>query len=282
QRHYAISKATPIAMSFELFVTPNTDVRKSPLIIMHGLFGSKQNWRSVGRAIARETNRRVYTVDLRNHGESPHADVHNSAGMTADLSAFLTDNSISKACLMGHSMGGRAVMHFALYNAPLVDRLIVVDISPVSMPKTIGEMNTIMRGMLEVSLPSDMSLSVGRQKAKEILLKSIGRDSVDFIMLNLRKHPRTGEFYWACNVKVLRHSLNGFLDYGRNIHNKGPFLGPTSFICGKKSPYMDPNDWPEVLHFFPNASMNWLPTGHLVHLEKPKEFIKITTEFLNS
>ncbi|XP_060663093.1 protein ABHD11 [Drosophila nasuta] len=283
QRHYSLSAdPAPIAMAYEMFETPNTDTNKPPLMIMHGLFGSKQNWRSVGRAIASKTNRRVFTVDLRNHGDSPHANTHNSAGMTADIKTFLAANGISKVSLMGHSMGGRASMHFSLYNTQLVERLIVVDISPVSMPRTLDEMNSIMLGMQEVVLPSNIPLSEARQRAKQHLLKTVAADSVDFIMLNLRKRPDTGEFHWACNVDVLRSSLNGFLNYGRNIHNKGPFLGPATFICGSHSPYMNPDDWPEVLHFFPNANLHWLETGHLVHLEKPHDFIKLTTDFLNS
>ncbi|KAH8276099.1 hypothetical protein KR044_002167 [Drosophila immigrans] len=279
QRHYITA---PIAMSYEEFNTPNTDPQKPPLIILHGLFGCKQNWRSVSKALASKTNRRIFTVDLRNHGDSPHAETHNSRGMSADINAFLAANSITKASLMGHSMGGRAVMHFSLHNTQLVERLIVVDISPVSMPKTLDEMNSIMQAMQEVSLPPHMSLSQARQQAKQHMLKTVAAESIDFILLNLRKRPDTGDIYWACNVDVLRRSLNGFLDYGRNIHNMGPFLGPTTFICGSQSPYMHPDDWPEVMHFFPNANLHWLETGHLVHLEKPTAFINIITNFLNS
>ncbi|KAM8720763.1 hypothetical protein ACLKA7_006752 [Drosophila subpalustris] len=280
QRNYA--SVPPIAMSSEQFDAPTSDASKTPLITAHGLFGSKQNWRSVSRAIARETHRRVYTVDLRNHGDSPHTDTHTSPGMTADISAFMAANAIQKTSLMGHSMGGRAVMHFALSNPQLVDRLIVVDISPVSIPKTIDDMTGIMGAMLEVSLPAELSLSEGRQKSKKQLLKTVGADSVDFILLNLRKRPQTGEFYWACNVEVLLRSLPGFLDYGSNIKGMGPFHGPTTFICGTHSSYMNPDDWPQILQYFPNANLHWLETGHLVHLEKPHDFIRLTTEFLNS
>lgn len=279
-RQYANIPA--IIMSSEQFDGPTTDASKSPLITAHGLFGSKQNWRSVSRAIAKDTNRRVYTVDLRNHGDSPHADTHSSPGMTADISAFMAAHSINKTCLMGHSMGGRAVMHFALTNPQLVDRLIVVDISPVSIPRSIDEMDGIMGAMLGVSLPANLSLSEGRQRSKKQLVNTVGADTVDFILLNLRKRPETGEFYWACNVEVLRRSLTGFLDYGQNIQNKGPFKGPTTFICGTRSPYMDPDDWNQILEYFPNANLHWLETGHLVHLEKPHDFIRLTTQFLNS
>ncbi|EDW63009.1 sn-1-specific diacylglycerol lipase ABHD11 [Drosophila virilis] len=278
-RHYANVPA--LALSHDQFDGPTPDASRSPLITMHGLFGSKQNWRSVSRALAKQTNRRVYTVDLRNHGDSPHADTHNSDGMTADLVAFTHAKSIPKACLMGHSMGGRAAMHFALNNPQLSERLIVVDISPVSIPRTIGEMGSIFSAMKDVSLPADLSLSKGRQAAKEMLMQTVGHDSVDFILLNLRKRPQTGEFYWTCNVDVLHNSLAGFTHYGAHIANLPAFTGPTTFICGTHSPYMNPDDWPEVLKFFPNASLHWLDTGHLVHLEEPHKFIEIVTQFLN-
>ncbi|TDG39732.1 hypothetical protein AWZ03_013847 [Drosophila navojoa] len=278
-RHYASIPA--IAMSHEQFDGPTPDASRSPLITMHGLFGSKQNWRSISRALAKQTNRRVYTVDLRNHGDSPHTDTHNSIGMTADLAAFTQAKSLSQTCVMGHSMGGRSAMHFTLSYPDLVERLIVVDISPVYIPGTIEDMTGIFQAMLQIDMPPDMSLSQGRQAAKEKLGETVDRSSVDFILLNLRKRPKTGEFYWACNVDVLLNSLPGFTRYGEHIANLPPYTGPTTFICGTRSPYMERESWPEVLKIFPNASIHWLDTGHLVHLEKPQQFIQIVTEFLN-
>ncbi|KAH8395691.1 hypothetical protein KR222_009524 [Zaprionus bogoriensis] len=280
RRHYA--NVPPIAMSSEQFEGPTPDASRSPLITLHGLFGSKQNWRSVSRALARHTNRRIYAADLRNHGDSPHADTHNSHGMTADIYAFLQSNSIERTSLMGHSMGGRAVMHFALTYPQLVDRLIVVDISPVSIPKTINYMKELLGSMLSLSLPPEMSLSEGRQQTRRQLIETVGPETVDFILLNLRKRPETGEFYWACNVQVLYDSLTGFLGYSANINVLEPFTAPTTFICGNQSSYMNPDDWPAILEFFPNATIHWLDAGHLVHLEKPHEFIAIATDFLNS
>ncbi|EDV92051.1 protein ABHD11 [Drosophila grimshawi] len=280
RRHYA-EHVPAIAMAHEQFDGPTPDATRQPLITMHGLFGSKQNWRSVSKALAKQTNRRVYTVDLRNHGDSPHTTTHNSFGMTADLLAFTQAKSLSKTSLMGHSMGGRAAMHFALSHPEICERLIVVDVSPVAIPRTVNEMSGIFNAMLDISLPANVAQSKGRQIAKEALLKTVDRDTVDFILLNLRKKPDTGEFYWACNVEVLLKSLHGFSDYGSHIASLPPFTGPTTFICGTQSTFMDPNDWPQILKFFPNATQHWLETGHLVHLEEPHKFIQIVAEFLN-
>ncbi|XP_023175930.1 protein ABHD11 [Drosophila hydei] len=280
RRHYANVPA--IAMSHEQFDGSAPDASRSPLITMHGLFGSKQNWRSISRALAKQTNRRVYTVDLRNHGDSPHTSTHNSLGMTADLVAFMQAKSISKTCVLGHSMGGRSGMHFTLSNPNLVERLIVVDISPVYMPRTIEDMTAIFKAMQDIDIPPNMSLSQGRQAAKKKLGETVDQSSVDFILLNLRKKPSTGEFYWACNVDVLVNSLHGFTHYSDHIADLPPYTGPTTFLCGTHSPYMQPESWPEVQKIFPNASIHWLDTGHLVHLEKPQEFIRIVTDFLNN
>ncbi|XP_030382000.1 protein ABHD11 [Scaptodrosophila lebanonensis] len=281
EQNYA-QQVEAVPLSSELFEGPKTDANTAPLITMHGLFGSKQNWRGISKALTSKTDRRIYTVDARNHGDSPHTSSHSSAGMSADVSSFLSTNSLSKACLMGHSMGGRTMMHFALTYPQLTDRLIVVDISPISIPRSFYEMNRIFDAMLNIAVPSNLPMAEGRKLVKEQMKQATdSMETVDFIMLNLRKKPDTGEFVWACNVQTLHDSLPHFGNYESELQNLKPYNGPTTFICGTRSPFMSPDHWPQVLKYFPNAEIHWLDAGHLVHFEQPQKFIQIVADFLN-
>ncbi|CAG8766234.1 323_t:CDS:2, partial [Dentiscutata heterogama] len=103
-----------------------------PLIILHGLFGSKQNWRSLAKVFAQRLNTRVFTLDLRNHGESPHSEVHNYEVMAEDVVTFMNEHQLKRTVVMGHSMGGKVAMTIALMQAPQIDQLVVVDSAPTN------------------------------------------------------------------------------------------------------------------------------------------------------
>lgn len=106
----------PVKMSYATFESTLAQNNTSPLIVMHGLFGSKSNWKSLCKTIQKKSNpqRKVIAVDARNHGESEHNEHHTYAHMAADIRALYDQLGIKKAALMGHSMGGRAVMLFTL------------------------------------------------------------------------------------------------------------------------------------------------------------------------
>ncbi|XP_070075268.1 sn-1-specific diacylglycerol lipase ABHD11 isoform X2 [Drosophila takahashii] len=163
----------------------------------------------------------------------------------------------------------------------LVERLIVVDISPISVPRSTGEMTQIFDAMVSLDLSPTLSMSEGRKIAREKLLKATEDETVDFIMLNLRKDPKTGVFSWACNARVLRDFLTRFDNYQSNLEKLPPYTGPTTFICGSRSPYMRREQWPQIVEMFPNSEIHWLEAGHLVHFEQPQEFLTLVSEFLN-
>uniref|UniRef100_A0A1A9X041 sn-1-specific diacylglycerol lipase ABHD11 n=1 Tax=Glossina brevipalpis TaxID=37001 RepID=A0A1A9X041_9MUSC len=270
-----------IDMSYDVFEGKNLDPNLSPLVIMHGLFGSKQNWRGTGRALASKMNRKVITVDARNHGNSPHTDDHGSIGMAADIVQLMHRLKIQKISVLGHSMGGRTMMYFALKYPELVDKGIIADISPISIPGDISMMSKILMAMKNINLPQDVPIPVGRQLASEELNKVVpSKDTIDFVLLNLRKAD-DGKYYWIHNVNALYNNMEGFTKYGENIKGLAPFKGPIMFICGKNSPYVDPNDWPHIQKIFPNSEIHWLDAGHLVHFDQPAKFIELTIDFLN-
>lgn len=232
-RHY--SSASAVAISTEQFDGPSTDASKSPLITFHGLFGSKQNWRSVSKALAGKTNRRVSTFDAASDPVNYSFFYYNAF---SDLYGRSTQSWRQPACQhprLGWNDCGHTWVHAVQINTQnlsdgpqhgwsfrdalcpdlcryygekklscftgfsfslqpeLVERLIVVDISPVSLPGSLDYFRGILTEMQGVSLPATASLSEGRKQAREKLLDVAGADSVDFIMLNLRKRPQTGE-----------------------------------------------------------------------------------------
>ncbi|KAH8421419.1 hypothetical protein KR009_006363 [Drosophila setifemur] len=270
----------PVELSFDVY-QGEEEPKQAPLLALHGLFGSKQNWRGVSKAMVRRSPRQIYNLDARNHGESPHSEEHTSLAMSEDLRLFLEQRNLPSAACLGHSMGGRTMMYFARRYPELVERLIVVDISPISVPRSTGEMGLIFDAMVDLSLPPTLSMSEGRKLARAKLMEATEDETVDFIMLNLRKHPETGEFSWACNARVLRDFLSRFDNYQSHLEELPPYTGPTMFICGTKSPYMRKEQWPEIVRMFPNGEIHWLEAGHLVHFEKPQEFISLVTDFLN-
>lgn len=109
-----IPPIVPIKMAYNSYQTAGIDAGQPPLIIMHGLFGSKGNWNSLCKAYQKTLNCIVYSVDARNHGDSPHSPNHSYQHLAADLMEFMRDFKIKKAKLIGHSMGGRAVMYLTL------------------------------------------------------------------------------------------------------------------------------------------------------------------------
>uniref|UniRef100_A0A1B0ASW5 sn-1-specific diacylglycerol lipase ABHD11 n=1 Tax=Glossina palpalis gambiensis TaxID=67801 RepID=A0A1B0ASW5_9MUSC len=275
------SNIQAIDMSYDVFETKNSDNNLSPLIIMHGLFGSKQNWRGVGRALASKMNRKVITVDARNHGNSPHTDDHGSKSMAADIVQLMHRLNFQKISVLGHSMGGRTMMYFALKYPEMVDKGIIADISPISIPGDISIMSKILLAMKNINIPSDVPMAAGRQLANAQLIKVVpSKETVDFVLLNLRRSD-DGKYYWIHNVDALYNNMSGFTKYSETIGGLPPFKGPIMFICGKNSPYVDPNHWPQIQNIFPNSEIHWLDAGHLVHFDQAAKFIELTVNFLN-
>lgn len=270
----------PINMAYNVFEGSNTDAARPPLIIMHGLFGSKQNWRAVGRALEAKTNRKIITVDARNHGDSPHTDEHSSMDMAADIVHLMQQMDIQKASVMGHSMGGRTMMYMALKYPELVESGIIVDISPLAVPRDFFAMEQIFGAMRNLRVPPELSMADGRKYAEVEMKKAVpSNETVDFILLNLRKNP-DGTFKWAANVDSLYKNLRLFSEFMKHIDGLEPYKGQMMFICGNKSNFVDPDSWPQIQNIFPNSNIHWLDAGHLVHFEQPAKFVELLVNFL--
>ena len=242
-----------------------------PLIILHGLFGTLDNWQTVARQLSNHYS--VYIVDLRNHGRSPHADEAGYPAMAEDLKVFMENHWIYKAHIMGHSMGGKTAMQLALDYPEMVDKLVVVDIAPKGYK---GGHETIFKALFAV----DMDALEDRSQAEKILAAYIDDNGVvQFLLKNLTR-KKEGGYEWKMNLPVL------FRDYDKivgAIEGHEAFEHPALFIRGEKSTYILDEDWPAILELFPAARLETvLNAGHWVHANNPAAMLSLVENFLYS
>ena len=241
-----------------------------PLIILHGLFGSSDNWLTIAKQLADDY--KVYSVDQRNHGNSPHSDQFDYPTMADDLYDFITENNIDNPIIIGHSMGGKVAMQFAVSHPNMWDKLVVVDIAPKSYPvhhdKILEGLNSLNLSELNSRGDADKQLAqyVPEIGVRQFLLKNLSRDSDGFNWkINLPILTK--------NIEIIGAGLNGKLDSEREV----------LFINGANSGYIKENDFDLIREHFPEAEIRTIQNaGHWVHAEKPDEFMDIVTKFLKN
>lgn len=243
--------------------------RGEPLLILHGLFGSLDNWQSV--SVKLSTRFQVFAVDQRNHGSSPHSPEMDYPRMAADLDEFMQSHGLAHAHVMGHSMGGKTAMQFALLFPERVDKLVVVDMAPRAyLPRH----EKILRALLSLDLPAFET----RHQIEEALAPAIpDLGTRQFLLKNLTRSP--GErFRWKLGLGEISRN------YGRlsePVTGAPPFERPTLFIRGEISDFLTEADLPLIRQLFPTAELRSIPAaGHLVHVENTEKFLETLTAFL--
>jgi len=254
-----------------------------PLIIIHGLYGSSANWLSIGKALSDQYT--VFLLDQRNHGRSPHNNVHDYPSMRDDLIEFMDLHEINKSIIIGHSMGGKTAMFMAESDPERVEALIVVDISPspYSPEERSGQVLThkeIMEGMLK----TDLSSAASREDIDKRLSLSIDSSRIrSFLLKNIYRTPENA-FIWRINVPALYENLENILGGLDAEKYKGgeEIVGfPVLFIRGEKSGYITDDDILVIQQIFPMARVTTIPdTGHWLHVEQPALLIKTIRYFL--
>ncbi|WP_436514509.1 alpha/beta fold hydrolase [Ekhidna sp. To15] len=241
-----------------------------PLIIMHGVFGSSDNWQTLGKVFSEQF--KVYLLDLRNHGNSPHNDEFNYEVMVQDVVELMDDEGLSKAHILGHSMGGKVAMHLATLHPNRVDKLIVVDIAPKYYPP---HHQQIFDGFHAVDLVNLKN----RKDADEQMAKVISNFGVrQFILKNLDRR-KDGSFAWKLNLSAIETAIE---NVGEGIEGEVRFDGISLFVAGSKSDYITSEDHSLIRSFFPKAEIAVVEgAGHWVHAEKPKELGEMVVEFLS-
>jgi esterase len=241
----------------------------SVIIMLHGLFGSLENLGGIGRLLADQLC--VHSLDLRNHGRSPHHPQMNYQNMATDIINYMNDAGLEKAHLLGHSMGGKTAMQLALSNPERVKSLIVADIAPVHYPPHHDE---VFEGLRQVE-PAQLQ---SRQQADELLKNTVPELAVrQFLLKNLVKEG-AGGFYWRMNLAAINHNYAHIM---AGLHHDQAFSGKVLFIKGGTSDYIKPQYRDHTLLLFPNAEVKVMPnTGHWLHAEKPDLFAAIVKRFL--
>jgi esterase len=241
----------------------------SPTIILHGLFGTLDNWQTIAKHLAEHYW--IFIIDQRNHGRSPHDDTEMSYQLLAnDLKNFMDKHHLYSANLIGHSMGGKTVMQFALQYPDMVNQLVVIDIAPKSYQS--GH-ELIFNAMMDL----DLAALKDRKEADETLAQSITNyPERQFLLKNL-VYTSEGHFEWKLNLPVL------WRDYDNIIGDVegDAFEGDTLFIRGSKSKYIQENDKPDIYEAFPNARIKTIEdAGHWVHAEQPQALVEMLKDFL--
>lgn len=239
-----------------------------PLIILHGLFGSLDNWQSIAKELS--ANYIVYSLDQRNHGKSFHSNDINYEILAQDLADFMEEQHIPKANILGHSMGGKVAMKFALTHPEKVIKLLVADIGPIPYE---GDHLLIFKAMMEMPLSEITS----RQEAETFLEGRISSFVLrQFILKNLGRNGQN--FEWKPNVNALFEHYHELMNFDTASKK---FLGTTLFIRGGNSDYINIADFNFYQSIFPSAELITISdAGHWLHAEQPEKFIQVVKTFI--
>lgn len=241
-----------------------------PFIILHGFLGMGDNWKTLGNKFA-EDGYEVHLLDQRNHGRSPHLDEMNYPAMAKDVQEYCTKNNLEKIILLGHSMGGKVAM-FAAGDYPLlIEKLIIVDISPKYYSPHHQQILDGLSALEEKAFSS-------RGEAEDFLANYIKDEGTRlFLLKNL--YRKNGEILTLrLNLEILKEKVE---EVGAALPSGLQFEKPTFFIKGGKSQYITSEDKPLIEHHFPNSQIKEISgAGHWVHAEKMSEFYKEVESFL--
>lgn len=246
-----------------------------PLLILHGLFGSCDNWNSLAKQFGEDYH--VFVIDQRNHGLSEHSSEWNYEVMAKDIADFCEQHNLQKINLLGHSMGGKVSMFFSQKYAHLLNKLIVVDISPRYYPPH----HHAVLDALQSILPE-------RYESRKLIEEEFNKTTLDFgtkqfLLKNIywkENADGTKQMAWRFNLPVIVENIE---NVGQALPDAEPFLGDTVFISGEKSKYITDVDFESINTHFPKAFVKTIAdANHWVQAEKPKEFYEMTMDFMRA
>jgi esterase len=252
-----------VELAFEEFGDPDNN----PLIILHGFFASSRNWRQIAQRLADRFH--VYVPDMRNHGVSPQHPVMDYPAMAADLLRFIDDRGLKTASLLGHSMGGKVAMWFALTSPDRVGKLIVADIAPVSYQHSFD--NTV------EALKALPLAEISNRKQAEMLLESrIPELSYrQFLLQNLIL--KDGKYCWRLDLDIFQRTAHHIAAFPGADHLT-PYIGKTLFLAGADSDFVKPKDID--LLFLMGTLSTIANAGHWLHVQQPDDFTALVEDFL--
>ncbi len=255
-----------------LFYRTYGEIGQPTILVLHGVLGVSDNWDGFGKRFA-ELGFRVIIPDMRNHGQSPHTEAFNYTVMAEDIRGVIEKENIEKCYLVGHSLGGKVAMSLAFHYPQLVEKLVVLDISPRGFDDPTEHVGFI-ASMSRINLSKVQSRAdVEAELAKD----NYERRILLFLLKNLSYSQEYG-FKWKPNLKSINNNLH---EIGRGFDPKYVYEGDTLFIRGGLSDYILDQDYDCMKHHFPNCKLVTLPnSGHWIHVDEPEKFLQITEEFL--
>lgn len=247
-----------------------------PLVILHGLYGSSDNWVSIANELADDY--RIILPDQRNHGRSPHNAIHTYQAMSEDLHRLVSSTGIKKFILAGHSMGGKTAAYFASRWPEMLSGLIIIDISPFKVTGedfSGGVHYNILKRMIEID-PSSLET---RDKADRLLSGAISSTRIrNFLLKNLHR-DKEGKFEWKLNPRFLfdnLHNIYDGLEIPGTTHNSDTRGFPVFFLRAMDSDYITEGDYEPIQKLFPASEIIEVPdTSHWIHAEKPEAIINL-------
>lgn len=253
-------------MSLVLHHTDLGGAGKPPMLLLHGMLGSSRNWQTTGRDLAADFH--VFALDARNHGKSPHAPEMTYDVMAGDVIAWMDAHRLAKATIVGHSMGGKTAMLLACRHPERVERLVAVDIAPkdyywVAHRAEFAAMNGLDLASLQSRAEAEMRF--------EARVPSLGLRK--FLATNLERSG-TGGWRWAVNLPVLTAALPAMEKNSLQLGDQ--YAGPTMFIAGGRSQYVQADDHPIIHRHFPSARIEVIAdSGHNPHMDQRAEFVQL-------
>jgi len=243
---------------------------KPVLMIVHGLFGSLDNWQSLAKKWSESF--RVISVDVRNHGRSFHSDDMKFESLVNDLYCIIGHENVKKLHLLGHSMGGKIAMEFAAIYPDIIDRLIIADVAPYPYPPHHTEVFDMLQAIDLSSLSSRVEIE------KEVRNRIDSESVIQFMMKNIRRNEISLTFEWKFNLSVLSRD---YLYLIQRLPSQG-FNGHTLFIGGEESKYITKETSLYLFDLYPKAVLEYVANaGHWVHADNPSEFYDKVTSFIN-
>ncbi|KAA8643625.1 putative alpha/beta hydrolase [Aspergillus tanneri] len=298
-RAFSTSRMLRSDLSFQVYGPEKEEAVRSPIVFLHGLFGSKQNNRSISklylskreflaprthtsdltthdRALARDLKRQVFTLDLRNHGHSFHAEEHNYSVMAEDVTKFIRQQNLDQCVLIGHSMGAKTAMTVALDSPSLVSALIPVDNAPVNAVLK-SDFGKYIQGMQHVEAER-----VTKQSDADKILQDYEESLPirQFLLTNLVRSEEDKTMKFRVPLAVLGSSLGSMADFPYLEPGSVRYDGPTLFVRGTKSPYVSDDAIPSIKKFFPNSQIADVEAGHWLISENPEAFRQAVVKFL--
>ncbi len=242
------------------------------MIILHGIFGLSDNWVTFAREMSEKYQ--VFIPDQRNHGQSPHDPTLNYFALCSDLYEFIDRHELEDPIILGHSMGGKVTMRFALENPDIPKAIIIADISMRAYQRRYRHLD-----MIDAMMGVDFDKASTREEIEEQLKPKIKDERVLlFAMKNLYRRERSGQFAWRLNLGAINLNMDEVFE---GIKSDKLFEKPALFIRGEKSDYVKYEDFDQIYRNFPKADIKTIEdAGHWLHAEQPEAFLNTVYSFL--